>query len=173
MVAHDRSDESAAFDRVGSVMGLFSAGETWSSFCGVSQSTFEEHLAAALDDAGYDYERRDGEGSFMLGREPSGIYAVGTPDGEATITVLFASGDPMLRFLSSFRTDGDASLGDVCVVKVAFDGAVEPHVRELLSRAAASLPRHPADVGHHPRFRLAPLARWRIRRQWRRWVDPS
>jgi hypothetical protein len=138
----------------------------------VSQSTFETHLAAALSESGYDYERREGSGSFMLGQEPSAIYAVDTPDGEVTITVLFASGDPMLRFLSAFRTDGDDALGDVCVVKVRFDDdAAEPHVRTILDRTAASLPRDPTAVGHHPRFRLAPLARWRIRRQWRRWLD--
>jgi hypothetical protein len=153
-------------------MGLLSSGRTWSAFCGVSQSAFETHLSDAIDEMGYAYRRSEGQGSFMLGQEPSTIYAVDTVDGEMEITVFFASGDPMLRFFSSFRTGGDESLGDVCVVKVRYDDpAVERHVRNVLARTAESLPREPAAVGHHPRFRLAPIARWRTKRKWRRWLD--
>lgn len=153
-------------------MTLFSSGQTWSAFCGVNQSEFETHLTDTLDKREYVYERNEGTGSFMLGREPSAIYDVDTPDGDVRITVLFASGDPMLRFFSSFRTGGDESLEGVCVVKVRYDApGAERHVRDILDQTAESLPRDPASLGHHPRFRLAPVARWRTKRKWRRWHD--
>ncbi|WP_336021953.1 hypothetical protein [Halobellus salinisoli] len=153
-------------------MSLLSSAKTWSAFCGVSQSVFETHLSNALQATEYAHRRSEGDGSFMLGQEPSVIYAVDTPDGEATITVFFASGDPMLRFFSSFRTGGEESLGNVCVVKVRYeDPDVERHIRDVFARTAESLPKDPAAVGHHPRFRLAPIARWRTKRKWRRWLD--
>jgi hypothetical protein len=153
-------------------MGLLSRGTQWSSFCGVSRSDFERALTDALAETELDYDRREGSGSFMLGGDASTVFDVETPDGAATITVHVASGDPMLRFLSSFRTGGEESLGDVCVVEVALDdSAAESRVRTLLSRVASSLPRDPASVGHHPRFRFAPIARWRIERKWNRWLD--
>ncbi|MFC6723254.1 hypothetical protein ACFQE1_02360 [Halobium palmae] len=155
-----------------SVGSLFGSRGTWSSFCGVDQSVFEEQLRAALDTSDYEYRREEGPGSFMLGQEASGRYTVDTPDGDVEIRVYYASGDPMLRFLSSFRSGGDEALGGVCVVRVrGADEGVEPHLRHVFSAVADRLPRAPDEVAHHPRFRIAPLARWRIRRQWRRWLD--
>lgn len=144
---------------------------TWSSFCGVDDDVFVDALRGALEELGIEFRTEDAPAAFMLGTESSTRFHATLADGdEVSIRVYHASGDPLLRMTMSLRA-ADDPLGGVCVVKTRYPVRAEDEMQRIFAATIARLPSSPAAVEHHPRFRFAPIARWRIKRKWRRWTD--
>lgn len=143
--------------------------ESWKAFCGVTAEAFIEAFVASVEDDLRGLEREAAPGSFMLGAEESTRLIVPLAEGgELRVRVFPATADPLLRTMMSFRTAVDP-LGDISVVKVTYPNEAEDAVTDLMARTIERLSRDPASVEHHPRFQFAPIAKWRIRRKWRRW----
>jgi len=142
----------------------------WSSFCGVDKDVFEKHLESTLKELSYEYEVVEGPSVFMLGPGSSSIYNIRSPV-KIGVRVITATGDPVLRLVSSFMGTSSRLRG-ICVIEIApVTEEAEPHIKKLVQTVVGKFGKMPWDLKHHPRFRSSPLLVLRVKRQWKRWLE--
>lgn len=154
----------------------------WSSFAGISQEGLVDRIRLVLRHRNVDHSEEDigtpRIQGFMLGSNDD-VWQVRIPErampgqlDPIRVRVISASMDPLSRLWSTLltgRAERPGSL-DVSVVEVLRVTAGNAQsVREILLDVIDSCDRPPWKIEHHPRFAVAPLLAWQVRRRWQTW----
>lgn len=154
----------------------------WSSFAGLSQDDLVQRIRLVLERRNVDYSEEDAKTrriqAFMLGSN-SNVWQVRIEEGATRgqvdpidIRVISVSMDPLSRLWSKVLTGsaerpGSLDVSVVEVVRVTTGNA--QCVQAILRGVIESCDRPPWNVEHHPRFAVAPLLAWQVRRRWQTW----
>lgn len=158
-----------------SLTGLFIGG-SWRTFAGAGHDELTGHLDRALQELGWAFTRSaatpTGAERVVFGAERSTTFQL--TEAGLRVTVTSVGHDILLRGAlrlvgtgdAAHRSRGRASIIDVRPIRRFNRRAVA----RLLVRIAKRLDREPWRVDH-PRFRLAPLLRLKVRLMWRYWLE--
>ncbi|WP_049889481.1 hypothetical protein [Natronolimnohabitans innermongolicus] len=161
----------------GRLVDTLLVGDRWRTFCGCSQTAFLEALTAALEeyDFAFDVDEQPPSGTerVLYGSDGDGTRVTITEPLETELTVVPVTADPIARAALSLATRADGrerATANVCLVDVSsIPDERKDELATLMQGVMDRLECEPWDLADHPRFKLAVLQRYKIRRKWRYW----
>ncbi len=145
-------------------------GMRWREFCGFRIEEAQRIVEKSLVELGFEYTKKQVNPSsidtIIFGSDEK-VTEYELRDSIARIRLVKVTGDPLLRLLSKIA--GRSILVDeACIIDVSL--CDEDFLRKLLAKIVENSDRKPW-VLNHPRFRISWLLRYRVKRNWMKYLS--
>jgi len=142
----------------------------WREFCGLRVEEARRVLEKSLAELGLEYTRKQVKptsiDSIIFGSDEK-VTEYELADSGIRIRLIKVTGDPLLRLISKIA--GRSILVDgVCMIDVS--SCDEDFLKKLLQKIVENSDRKPWIL-NHPRFRISWVLRYRVKRNWLKYVS--